>query len=124
MRCLRLALTRRSQGPRRSSGAKASQQIAVGAKWIYKIATVKMWKLIQNTAAASKARPRSHKTTTAVSSAVKEHHCMMLCRCYMTKMAWPRPWGRRTMAQSKIELSGQLVTLQPPLRILVSADKK
>jgi hypothetical protein len=69
-------LTRRSQGPSRSNGANASQQIAVGAKWMYKIANVKTWKPIQNTAAASSALPRSHKTTTDVSSAVKDIHCI------------------------------------------------
>jgi len=43
---------------------------------MYKIANVKAWNPIQKIAAASSARPRSHKTTTAVSSAVNEHHCM------------------------------------------------
>jgi hypothetical protein len=43
---------------------------------MYKIATVKTWKPIQNTAAASSALPRSHKTTTDVSSAVKDIHCI------------------------------------------------
>jgi hypothetical protein len=43
---------------------------------MYRIAVVKTWNPIQNTAAASSARPRSHKTTTAVNSAVKENHCI------------------------------------------------
>ena len=86
--------------------------------------TVNTWKPIQNSAASSSARPRSQSTTTEVSSATKANHCITWSRPGYGIRNCPSPFGRRMIAQSRIELSGQLVRLQPPLRILVSADRK
>ena len=85
---------------------------------------MKRWKLSQNIAASSSARPFNQSTTTEVSSAMNEPHCITRRSSGYGMRNWPSPFGRRMIAQSRIELSGQLVTLQPPLRILVSADKK
>ena len=98
--------------------------MAVGAKWMYRMVTVNTWKPIQNRAASSSARPRSQSTTTEVSSATKANHCMTWSRPGYGIRNWPSPFGRRMIAQSRIELSGQLVRLQPPLRILVSAGQE
>ena len=124
VRSLHLALTRRSQGASRSNGAKASQQIAVGAKWMYKIATVKTWNPIQNSATASRAPTPQHQDhdSRQFGSEGQPLHDVEQLGIGQQELAQPmRPPNDRPEQDRTV---GPAAELQPPLRILVSADKK